>query len=130
VWPASAPSKVVGQSTSDSFEAVSTSIAGSTVEVELTPKEKRDKAKADYQATMADAKATKADTVADANATYQAEVAANESLPNRAGKQAANKQAKADFNAAKKQATNTCKASVSAAKSAKAAAKAEYKDTN
>jgi len=121
--------KMVGQATSDSFEAVSTSIAGLTAEDELTPKEKWDKAKADYKATIVDAKATKANTVADAKATYQAEIAANKSLPNKADKKAANKQAKADFNTTKKLANTDYKTSVSTAKTDRAAAKAEYNAT-
>ena len=122
--------KTVGQNTSESFETVSTAIAGSSVEaeVELTPKEKWDKAKTDYAAAINDAKATKKATVADAKTTYKAEVAANKSLP-KAEKKAANKAAKTTYKDAKKQANSTYKASVGAAKSAKAAAKVEYKAT-
>jgi len=122
--------KTVGQSTSDSFGTISTSISGSAAEVkpELTPKEKWDKAKADYAAAINDAKAAKKATVAEAKTIYKAEVALNKSMP-KAEKKAANKAAKTDYNNAKGQANSTYKASVSAAKSAKTAAKAEYKAT-
>ncbi len=122
--------KTVGQSTSDSFGTISTSIAGSTVEAkaELTRQEKWDKAKANYSAAIADAKATKADALATAKTIYKDEVAAAKSLL-KAEKKAANKQAKAAYKSTTAQAKASYKVSVSAAKSAKAAAKAEYNAT-
>lgn len=123
--------KTVGQSTSDSFETISASIPGSSVEanVVLTPKEKWNQAKADYTAAIAAAKATKSNDVAKAAADYKATIQVNKSLLSKAEKKTANKQAKTTYKAAKKTANNTYKASVTAAKSAKAAAKAEYNAT-
>ncbi len=122
--------KSVGQNTSDSFEAISTSIPGSSIEaeVELTPQEKWDNAKADYTAAIDDAKATKKDAFVQAKTRYKDSIALSKSLP-KAEKKAANKIAKTTYKSDKTQANTTYKASVSAAKSTRADAKAEYKAT-
>lgn len=124
--------KAVGQSTSDSFEAVATTVAGigdePAEDSELSPKEKWEQAKADYKKAVADAKDQKAADLAAAKATYDQAVAANSSKP-KAEKKAANKEAKTEYNSAKSNANATYKSSIQSAADAKATAKAEYKAT-
>ena len=56
----------VGDQTGQGFEEAATAISAEDVEEELTPEEKWDKALADYDKAIAEAKATKAAAVADA----------------------------------------------------------------
>jgi Flp pilus assembly pilin Flp len=116
----------VGEQTSDSFEAVGSSFsADAEPDDELGPEEKWDKAKADYDDAIADAKAKQADDKAKAKAEYQAAVAANSDLP-KAERKAANADAKAEQKSANKDANQDYSASVNSAKAARNAAKAEY----
>ncbi|HEY6635415.1 MAG TPA: hypothetical protein VI141_07350 [Acidimicrobiia bacterium] len=120
----------VGDTTSTAFEETATSFAdGSDVaEEEMTPAEKWEKAKADYDEAIADAKADKAASLDKANADYQAALEANKSLP-KADQKAANQTAKNGLNTAKTAANDAYKASVDSANAAKAAAKSDYNAT-
>lgn len=119
----------VGDSTSDSFQVAADSFTTDAVaEPELTPEEKWDQAKEDYKQAIAEAKAQKAADLAAAKSDYQTALQNSKSLP-KSEKKAANAEAKSNYNAAKKDANNTYKQSVQAAKDARANAKAEYKAT-
>jgi Flp pilus assembly pilin Flp len=120
----------VGDATSQQFDEAATALSADPdgVDEELTPEEKWDKALADFDQAIADAKADKAAAVAKANAEYQAAVDANQSLP-KADRKTANQEAKAASNAAKSAADDAHKGAVQAAKDARAAAKAEYNAT-
>lgn len=118
-----------GGSVSDVFNSIfSTSSPTTTLAPQLTPKEKWDKAKAEYNEAIADAKATKAYDLAQAKYEYDQAVAANSSLP-KAERNAANQEAKTIYNAAKADVNATYQNSLEAANTAKAAAKAEYDAT-
>ena len=124
--------KSVGQATSQSFEAVATTFPGGAVAEpvpELTPSEKWNQAKADYTASIKDAKKTKASELADAKGIYKAAIQENKSLSPKAAKKAANKVAKTKYNTAKSNAKTSYKSAVNTAKAAKNAAKAEYNAT-
>lgn len=118
----------LGDSTSTSFDAAADAFTttGTGVDAGLTPEEKWDKAKDDYNQAIADAKAKKADAFATAKTEYQAALQANKTLP-KAEKKTADAAAKDVYNAAKQEANDVYKTSVQTAKDAKAAAKAEYK---
>lgn len=121
---------MVGESTSDTFSGISTATAtGDDTIVELTPAEKWEKAQADHDTAIADAKATKATEIANASAAYSEAVDANKPLP-KADRQTANAAAKQIQNDAKAKANSDYNATVKSANSAKAAAKAEYNATN
>ncbi|MEX1037503.1 MAG: hypothetical protein WDZ96_01445 [Acidimicrobiia bacterium] len=115
----------VGEETSDSFEAIGSSF---DTDAELSPEEKWDKAKADYDDAIADAKAKRADDKAKAKAEYQAAVAENKDLP-KAERNKANKEAKAKHKSANSAANADYKSSVGSAKKARNEAKAEYNAT-
>lgn len=116
----------VGERTSDSFEAVGSSLnADSELEADLSPEEKWEKAQADYDDAISDAKTKKADDIKKAKAEYQAALAANKGLPKKERK-AANAEAKASQKSANKAANQDYSASVNSAKAARNAAKAEY----
>jgi len=121
--------KTVGQSTSDSFESVSTSVpGGGVVTPELTPKEKWNLAQADYKEALSKARAEKAGQIAAAKTTYQEELKSNKTF-SKANKKAANKASKTKFNSAKSEANSTYKATVKEAQAARSAAKAVYNAT-
>lgn len=119
----------LGEETSDSFRAVGDGVsAAEDVEEDLSPDEKWDKAKADYDTAVEDAKSAKAESNAKAKAEYDAAVASNKDLP-KAERSAANQEAKATYNEAKTTNNDTYKSAVDTAKAARDAAKAEYKAT-
>jgi Flp pilus assembly pilin Flp len=117
----------VGEQTSDSYEAIGTGFgADSEPEAEMTPDEKWEKAQADYDEAIADAKKKQVDDKAKAKAEYDAAVAANKELPNKERK-AANSDAKAKQKDANTAANAGYKAASDAAKAARNAAQADYK---
>lgn len=118
----------LGDSTATSFDTAADAFTttGAGVDAGLTPQEKWDEAKDDYNQAIADAKAKKADAFAAAKTEYQAALQANKTLP-KAEKKTANAVAKGSYNAAKQEANGAYKTAVQTAKDAKAAAKAEYK---
>lgn len=121
--------KTVGQSTSDSFESVSTSVpGGGVVTPELTPKEKWNLAQADYKEALSKAKAEKAGQIAAAKKTYQEELKINKTL-SKAEKKVANKTSKKTFNTEKSNANSAYKTAVKEAQAARSAAKAVYNAT-
>ncbi len=115
----------VGEQTSDSFEAIGTSF-GPDTEPEMSPEEKWDMAKADYDDAIADAKAKQAEDKEKAKAEYETAAASNKDLPNKERKEA-NADAKAKQKDANNAANADYKASTDAAKAARNAAQAEYK---
>lgn len=126
-----AAASAVGSQVSDNFGQVTGAFGGDTIEptttttAPLSPKEKWDKAQADWKAAIDGANANYAADLAAANATLAQAKAANNSLP-AAQKKAANQQATATFNATKATAKAEQTASTQAANAAKSAAKAEY----
>lgn len=117
----------LGDSTSGSFDTAADAFTtpGAGVDAGLTPQERWDKAKDDYEQAIADAKAEKADALAAAKGDYQAALQVNKTLP-KAEKKTANAAAKDVYNTAKQEANDAYKTAVQTAKDAKAAAKAEY----
>ncbi len=119
----------LGEETSDTFMAIGDGVSASEeVEDDMSPDEKSDQAKGDYDAAIEDAKSAKAAANDKAKADYDAAVQSNNDLP-KAEKNAANKEAKANYNEAKSTNNDNYKSSVAAAKATRDAAKAEYKDT-
>lgn len=119
----------VGEQTSDSFEAIGSGFnADGELDDDMTPEEKWEKAQADYDDAIADAKAKQADDKAKAKAEYDAAVAANKDLPSKERK-AANADAKAKQKSANGAANADYNASTKAAKAARNAAKADYNAT-
>ena len=124
----------VGENTSEAFSEVAVAAGDeegettTTTTAPLTPKEKWDQAKKDYNDAMAEAKSNYQADIAAAKNQYKADLTANKSLP-KAEKKAANKTAKNNFTAAKQDAKGKYNAAKSAAASAKSAAKAEYNAT-
>ena len=117
----------LGESTSTSFDTAAGALTttGTEDDAGLTPQEKWDKAKDDYNQAIADAKAEKVDAFAAAKTEYQAALQGNKKLP-KAEKKTANAAAKDVYNAAKQEANEVYKTAVQTAKDAKTAAKAEY----
>ncbi len=124
----------VGNAMSNDFDQVAEAMetagpgATTTTTSPLSPKEKWDKAQADWDAAIDAAKAKNAADVAAAKSTFNAAKAANAALP-KAEKNAANKQANSEFTAAKAAAKTEHKAANTAANKAKADAKTEYQAT-
>ena len=121
--------KTLGDDTSDSFEAVAVPSevveSESEEEPDLTPSEKWEKAKADYSATVNEAKAQKSADMATAKKTYKDQLKENKSLP-KAERKAANKAAKQKYDADRGQINQTYTTTVTEAKAARDAATAEY----
>lgn len=119
----------VGEETSDSFEAIGSSFGADTeAEDEMTPEEKWEKAQADCDDAMADAKAKQVDDKAKAKAEYDAAFAANSELPKKE-RNAANAEAKDKQKSANAAANVDYKAAAGAATTARNAAKADYNAT-
>lgn len=95
---------------------------------ELSPDEKWDQAKEDYDQALVDAKAGRTAANEKAKDEYDAARSENKSLP-KDERKAANDAAKQDYHAARAKATSDYKATVTAAKDAKSAAKAEDKSS-
>ncbi len=121
--------RALGEETSDTFMSIGDGVnATEEVEDDMSPEEKWDKAKADYEAAIEDAKSAKAAANDKAKADYDAALDANKGLP-KAERNAANQEAKSNYNEAKATNNDTYNSSVSAAKAARDAAKAVYNDT-
>ena len=121
-----------GEETSESFDTIGTSLATAEGvdedDSDMTPEEKWEQAKKDYDDAIADAKQKKADDIADAKADYDAARQANKDLP-KDERKAANQQAKSDYNSAKSAANAEYKSSVQNAKDARNTARDEYRST-
>jgi Flp pilus assembly pilin Flp len=117
----------LGEQTSDGYETAGAGF-DADVAAELSPEEKWELAQADYDDALADAKATRADDKANAEAEYQVAFAANQALPNKERK-AGNAVARAKRNDAYEVADADYNASVKAAKADRDAANADYNAT-
>jgi Flp pilus assembly pilin Flp len=125
----------VGRNTSDEFTQISTALGSgdlaettTTTTTPMTPKEKWDKAQADWKAARDLADDNYNAAVDQAAAIRDAQKDANKSLPN-AEKKVANQQANDDFNAAKDAAKGIQLSARQVADDAKDVAQAEYKAT-
>lgn len=121
---------VMGESTADSFDEAAVALDDSTTSTqpELTPDEKWEQAKQDYEDAIAEAKAEKAAEIQAAKDVYNQAKKDNKSLP-KAERKEANNQAKTKFNESRARAKDEYKTSVQAAKDTRSAAKAEWKAT-
>lgn len=118
----------VGNETSETFNTIADSFAAGAEVDERTPAEDWEDAKAEYEDSIAEAKAKKSDDFAAAKAEYDKKVADNKELP-KSERQAANQEAKSDYNSAKSKASDEFESSVRTAKEARDQAKAEWQAT-